>query len=150
MWKILKRVFGLGALATAGYGLWWAFDRRTPGRVPWETQPLPGGAVAPAREASEPAPAPAPAATPAAWVEPADDGSCPVSYPVKSKQASGIFHVPGGASYARTRADRCYRTPEAATADGLRASTLSRRARVAFSRVRSRGRRPHPVPPAAA
>jgi hypothetical protein len=111
MWKILKRFCGLGALATVGYGLWWAFDRRTPGRVAWEAQPL----GPPADE-----PAPEPQAPP--WLESADDGSCPLTHPVKSKLASGIFHVPGGASYARTRADRCYRTADAATADGLRAA----------------------------
>jgi hypothetical protein len=41
---------------------------------------------------------------------------------VKAKLASGIFHVPGGANYARTRADRCYASTEAAEADGLRPS----------------------------
>jgi hypothetical protein len=41
---------------------------------------------------------------------------------VKAKLASGIFHVPGGANYARTVADRCYLSPEAAEADGLRPS----------------------------
>jgi methylphosphotriester-DNA--protein-cysteine methyltransferase len=41
---------------------------------------------------------------------------------VKAKLTSGIFHLPGGASYARTRADRCYLSAEAAEADGLRAS----------------------------
>jgi hypothetical protein len=41
---------------------------------------------------------------------------------VKAKLASGIFHVPGGANYARTRPDRCYVSPQAAEADGLRPS----------------------------
>ena len=41
---------------------------------------------------------------------------------MKAKLASGIFHVPGGANYARTRADRCYLSADAAEADGLRAS----------------------------
>jgi hypothetical protein len=39
---------------------------------------------------------------------------------VKAKLASGIFHVPGGANYDRTNADRCYASPEAAESDGLR------------------------------
>ncbi len=57
----------------------------------------------------------------ASWVEPVD-GECPPSHPVKAKLASGIYHVPGGLSYARTRPDRCYRDAEAAEADGLRAA----------------------------
>jgi hypothetical protein len=55
------------------------------------------------------------------WVEP-EDGACPASHPVKAKLGSGIFHVPGGQSYDRTRADRCYLDGAAATADGLRAA----------------------------
>jgi hypothetical protein len=57
-----------------------------------------------------------------AWVEPAGDGSCPDGYPVKAKLSSKIFHVPEGALYERTEPDRCYASPEAAEADGLRAS----------------------------
>lgn len=53
------------------------------------------------------------------WVEP-EDGTCPASHPVKAKLASGIFHVPGGSSYERTRPDRCYLDADAAIADGLR------------------------------
>ena len=49
-------------------------------------------------------------------------GRCPAHHPVKAKLASGIFHVPGGANYARTQADRCYLSAEAAEADGLRPS----------------------------
>ncbi len=56
------------------------------------------------------------------WVEAAEAGACPAHHPVKAKLTSGIFHVPGGANYARTVADRCYLSPEAAEADGLRAS----------------------------
>lgn len=54
-----------------------------------------------------------------AWAAPVE-GACPDGYPVKAKEASGIFHVPGGLSYERTRPDRCYATPQAATADGFR------------------------------
>jgi hypothetical protein len=53
------------------------------------------------------------------WVEP-EASTCPASHPVKAKLASGIFHVPGGLSYDRTRPDRCYLDADAATADGLR------------------------------
>jgi len=55
----------------------------------------------------------------AAWLEPVD-GDCPSTHPVKAKMNSGIYHVPGGAMYARTHPDRCYRDPAAAEADGLR------------------------------
>lgn len=55
-----------------------------------------------------------------AWSEPAGDGSCPDGFPVKAKLASGIFHLPGGASYQRTTPDRCYADQVAAEAAGLR------------------------------
>lgn len=61
-------------------------------------------------------PTPAP---PEPWVEPAD-GACPTSHPVKAKLSSKIFHLPGGASYDRTNADRCYLDAGSAEADGLR------------------------------
>jgi hypothetical protein len=54
------------------------------------------------------------------WVDPID-GECPVSHPVKAKLTSGIYHLPGGGNYDRTRAERCYVDADAATADGLRA-----------------------------
>jgi hypothetical protein len=59
-------------------------------------------------------------ASASAWKAPNADGSCPKTHPVKAKMASGIFHVPGGANYARTKPDRCYVDAAAATADGLR------------------------------
>ena len=55
----------------------------------------------------------------AAWVE-AVNGECPPTHPVKAKLSSGIYHVPGGAMYARTNPDRCYLDAAAAEADGLR------------------------------
>ncbi len=54
------------------------------------------------------------------WVEPNDDGSCPISHPIKANDNSGIFHVPEGTFYERTKAERCYTTAEAAIADGYR------------------------------
>ncbi|MDH3753883.1 MAG: hypothetical protein OEU32_08415 [Acidimicrobiia bacterium] len=60
-------------------------------------------------------------ATDQPWV-PSDDGACPASHPVKGNENSGIYHVPGGLAYERTRAERCYISPEAAEADGYRAS----------------------------
>lgn len=55
------------------------------------------------------------------WEEPVD-GDCPPGFPVKAKEGSRIFHVPEGAFYARTVADRCYPTAAAAEADGFRRS----------------------------
>ena len=61
-----------------------------------------------------------PVAVPAlpAWVEP-QDKACPPTHPVKAKQSSNIFHVPGGLNYDRTVPDRCYRDEAAAVADGF-------------------------------
>jgi hypothetical protein len=58
----------------------------------------------------------------APWTAPGPDGACPVSHPIKAKENSRIFHVPGGRSYERTRADRCYADAGAADADGYRAA----------------------------
>jgi hypothetical protein len=55
------------------------------------------------------------------WVA-ATDGACPTSHPVKARAGSQIFHLPGGVSYERTKADRCYLDAAAAEADGLRAA----------------------------
>ena len=57
-----------------------------------------------------------------AFVEPGADGACPATHPVKAKLASGIYHVPGGGNYERTKPDRCYVDAAAAEADGLRAA----------------------------
>ncbi len=54
------------------------------------------------------------------WIEPDEDGSCPLSHPIKANDNSGIFHVPDGRFYARTRAERCYADAEHAVADGYR------------------------------
>jgi hypothetical protein len=55
----------------------------------------------------------------AAWLPPTD-GACPTSHPVKLKESSGIFHLPGDLAYDRTVPDRCYRDAAAAEADGFR------------------------------
>jgi hypothetical protein len=64
------------------------------------------------------------------WVE-AVDGSCPVSHPVKAKESSGIYHVPGSSFYARTRPERCYVDAAAAEADGYRAAKTAASGRTA-------------------
>jgi len=60
----------------------------------------------------------------ASWIAPNGDGTCPLTHPVKGKASSGIYHVPEGLSYERTKADRCYSSPEAAETDGYRASKM--------------------------
>lgn len=118
-----KRLLGMGLLAALVVALWKAWQRQVaanpPSGVQWQTAPFP----------FPPAPRPAttgasatPARPVAPWVEPGDDGACPRTHPVKAKMRSGIYHVPGGASYDRTRPDRCYVDAAAAEADGLRAA----------------------------
>ncbi|MDQ2730013.1 MAG: hypothetical protein M3Y91_19650, partial [Actinomycetota bacterium] len=53
------------------------------------------------------------------WEEPAPDGTCDQSYPIKVKVRSGLFHLPGMFAYERTGADRCYRSSADAEADGF-------------------------------
>jgi hypothetical protein len=58
----------------------------------------------------------------AAWKPLNADGTMPDGYPIKAKNQSMIFHVPGGRFYDRTRPERCYATEDAAAADGFRRS----------------------------
>ena len=116
MKTLFKRLLGLGALAAMGYAVWRAYERRKVDTgVNWDPQPFPYPPQPHTEAPTETAPAPADSA----WIEP-NDGACPTSHPVKAKLTSGIFHVPGGANYARTQPDRCYATSEAAETDGLR------------------------------
>jgi hypothetical protein len=128
MLKLLGRVLFLGLVAAAVYALWkrltGAVEPPVPPAPPSPPSPAAAPVVTPARASSD-APAssasaaPAPSGASAAWTEPAD-GACPVSHPVKAKLSSGIFHVPGGQNYDRTKADRCYADAAGAEADGLR------------------------------
>ncbi len=131
----LRRTLGLGLLAGGAYAIWRAVEaNRTAPRQEWEAQPFPfppqPRTPAP-RAASEDSGTPA-VAEPSnategeagggdAFVVPVD-GECPASHPVKAKESSRIFHVPGGSSYERTVPDRCYADPAAAEADGFRAA----------------------------
>lgn len=117
----------------AGIGLLLAW-RRGQGVSPmptdppqWPEWPAPSAPSSqspqPARSAQPPAVEhPRPADEEQTWVPPNTDGSVPASHPVKVKESSGIFHVPGGRFYDRTRPDRCYPTAAAAEADGYRRS----------------------------
>jgi len=106
-WKVV-----LAAAIAALVGAWFRvrepeiIDEAAPGTAQWPPlTPLPGDDE-----------------SVAVWVAPDDEGSCPLSHPVKVKVSSGIHHVPGGFSYERTRADRCYATGSDAEADGYRAA----------------------------
>ena len=116
------------ALVVAAALAWWRCRRarsgpdepvdEVPARLPATTEhaPVPDPFPAP--------PAPSPVAGPSAdaaprWRDPLD-GACPGGYPVKVNQRSGIYHVPGGLSYERTRPSRCYADPAEAEADGFR------------------------------
>ena len=68
----------------------------------------------------DPEPGTAPEPEGSAWADPVDGEPVPDGYPVKVNERSGIYHVPGGLSYDRTRPTRCYATPEGAEADGFR------------------------------
>ncbi len=110
-------VVGIGAIVAG-----WFRSRSGPeeGAEPGEAQwPPLEGATKLVDEPSDGSAAPAPEG---AWVEPGPDGSCPVSHPVKVKLRSGIYHVPDGAAYERTNADRCYPDAASAEGDGYRAS----------------------------
>jgi hypothetical protein len=110
MRKSVKRALGLGVLAAAGYAMWRAVEqRKPPSPAGWEPQPFPFPPQ-PKTDTTSP------------WVDASESGACPAHHPVKAKLASGIFHVPGGANYARTQADRCYLSVDTAEADGLRAA----------------------------
>ena len=110
--KTVRRMLGIGLLAGIAYAVWRRFPSQTEHAPAWEPQPFP----------FPPQPAVDRGTDESPWLEPADSGACPAHHPVKAKLASGIFHVPGGANYARTIPDRCYLSPEAAESDGLRAS----------------------------
>jgi len=145
MRKAFKRVIGAGILAGILYTAWRAWHARQPGprEVEWSSAPFPfppvprpGGSSTPAEPPSTTASPATPPESPATTTSsattpavspsttPAADGSCPVSHPVKGKLQSGIYHVPGGANYERTRADRCYVDEDAAVRDGLRRSKV--------------------------
>jgi len=117
--------FGLRAILLTGciVGLVTLVRRRSStlapddGPDPWAQRP--GAKTEPQRPGAETEPQ-RPVAVPplAAWVEP-QGKACPATHPVKAKQSSNIFHVPGGLNYDRTVPDRCYRDEAAAVADGF-------------------------------
>jgi hypothetical protein len=128
MRKGSKRLLGAGIVAGIAYAGWRAWKARVPepGTVQWDSAPFPFPPVPRpttpvVSKPLEAAQASAPAANGAdPFVDPGDGGACPLTHPVKAKLTSGIYHVPGGGNYERTKPDRCYASAEAAEADGLR------------------------------
>jgi hypothetical protein len=129
----VKRLMGVGVVGGALYAAWRAYQARMPTPTTegsWEPAPFP---FPPIPRPSSPRPpvniVPDGAAphlerpSVGLSIEPLD-GTCPASHPVKGKLASGIYHLPGGLNYERTRPDRCYVDAAAAESDGLRASKL--------------------------
>jgi hypothetical protein len=86
--------------------------RRRRRRVAEPAQPAPESAWPPIRTATF--------APDAGWLPPDEAGACPISHPIKAKDSSHIFHVPGGRFYDRTKAERCYAEADHAERDGYR------------------------------
>ncbi len=105
--------------ATGGAGAATPDTETTGTAVPGVEVPAPETAPGAPSSTTEAADEPE-ASTEVPWVEPDDEGECPVSHPVKAKLGSGVFHLPGMANYERTKADRCYPDADAAEADDLR------------------------------
>ena len=120
MRRTAKGLVLLGILGAVAYAVWRLWQSKMAPARPSDVDPT----NAPFPFPPEPRPASTNAATADPWVEPRADGSCPDRYPVKAKLSSGIYHVPGGANYERTKPDRCYVDEAAAIADGLRRSKV--------------------------
>ncbi len=121
LWLVL--IGAVGGVAWA----WWRDHNAPPSpSTPPEWPPLEPAAAAPSASTASivntlvDAPEARSSADVGDWVSPNEDGSCPPSHLMKGNDNSGIFHVPGGRFYERTRAERCYATAEAAVADGYR------------------------------
>ncbi len=122
------RLTGIGALIAVVVGVIRSVKAKpkpeASGTASWPPlvkEPGPVRRSGPVKFADTPAekPGETPAAAAGAWVEP-EDGACPVGHPIKANAQSKIFHVPGGSSYERTHAERCYAQAADAEADGFR------------------------------
>jgi hypothetical protein len=115
--RVVRRVLWLALLggAAAFAARWWA-ARSVPAPATSPAWPPLDAVVEPVVE-----PVAAPVVEVPRWVLPID-GRCPDGYPVKANDNSGIFHVPGGRFYERTKPERCYVDAESAAADGYRAA----------------------------
>ena len=116
MVKWLRTLFWLAVLGGAGFAVYTALQRRNEPTTRPEPRFEP---IVPSPPAEPVAVAEAPDEASRHWVAPVD-GAAPDGYPIKVNSKSGIFHVPGGRSYERTAADRCYESAADAEADGYR------------------------------
>ena len=116
LWLVL--ISAVGGLAFS----WWRDRRGIDPSGPAEWPPLPPAATTADNKPTTIAPETTDVTSEAGpeWVTAATDGSCPPSHPIKANEKSGIFHVPGGRFYERTKAQRCYQSADAAVADGYR------------------------------
>jgi hypothetical protein len=106
----------------SGYGL--GLGRSAP-ELPAETLEALGDAqaVTTPAESGSVAPAPGGATTvPAGAVAGNGAIECPPGFPIKGNQHSMLYHDVKSRSYARTTAEFCFATPEAAQAAGFRAA----------------------------
>ena len=127
MMRWLRRLLWLGVLAGGGLAGYRAWNRKQslPSAASPQWPPLTPTSGARPPTSTEPASRTPPQAVTEDAVEarrwlPPVDGGCPVGYPLKANNNSGIFHVPGGRFYDRTVAERCYANAEDAIADGYR------------------------------
>jgi hypothetical protein len=129
MRKGSKRLLRTGILTGLAYAGWRWYTAQAPAskdHISWESAPFPFPPVprpsVPKVEAVAKVETVAKVEAVEPFTTPGADGSCPTTHPVKAKLASGIYHVPGGGNYERTKPDRCYVDAAAAEADGLRAA----------------------------
>ena len=127
MCNFLRRLFWLALLGGAAYAVYTVLQERrgepagdSPAWPPLDDRPPTSDPPAPP-PAAPVADEPAAAAGEQRWVAPVD-GACPDGYPIKGKESSGIYHVPGGRFYERTIPERCYADEADAEADGYRRS----------------------------
>ena len=78
-------------------------------------------ATPPPQPSPQPPVAPPPSSA-AGRSAPLPDGSCPPDSPIKGNADSGIYHVPGGQYYNKTKAEACFATASDAQSAGFRAS----------------------------
>jgi hypothetical protein len=123
-------LLGAGIVGGAAYAAWRSWNARQPAdkpKIEWAGSPFPYPPMPRIEGASASGAAPTTATSvesTAVFAEPNADGTCPATHPIKAKLASGIYHVPGGANYERTKPDRCYADEPAAISDGLRRSKV--------------------------
>ena len=112
----------LGAAAGALY-TWWGERKAPPGPIdPPEWPPLHAVVATPATTDTVDSASTGSTTPNGRRMPPNDDGSCPDGFPIKANDNSGIYHLPTGRFYGRTKAERCYATAEQAEADGYRAA----------------------------